>query len=283
MPKLFRAFRDVFLISITTLAALEIALALIDPFGMAFFAKVDWLDQYLGRANGSYSLSPGTYDMNGWRVSMNETPTRIVPESGTGCTVLFTGDSVTWGWGVNDGETFANLIATELGVNAINAAVFGYSSEDVAASLQYFNDYDLAVYLIFPNDHHYTWDITAALQPPASHTFPGFGLLHGGTPAAVWYSLYLMTQSTQGQSTEYWDRFYAAMDAISAHDNVLIFGFDEPVARQASERYDVHLIDWYSTSISRVDSHPDLAGHQQIADAMLPAIRERLGEVCAVQ
>ena len=280
MRKLVRAFRDIFLTGIITLGVLEIALALIDPLGMAFFAKVDWLDQFLGRANGSYSLSAGTYDMSGWRVTMNETPTRIVPDSGAGCKVLFTGDSVTWGLGVNDDQTFANLIARELDVRATNGAMFGYSSEDVAASLNFFDDYDLAVYLIFPNDHHYTWDITTSLQAPADHTFPGFGLVRGSTPAAVWYGLYLMTQSAQSQSTEYWERFNADMEAIRAHDHVLIFGFDEPLARQASERYDIHLIDWYATSISKVDPHPDPSGHRHIADAMLPIIRERLGDHC---
>jgi hypothetical protein len=212
---------------------------------------------------------------------MNETPTRIVPDSGAGCTVLFTGDSVTWGWGVDDSETFANLIAGELGVRATNGAMFGYSSEDVAAALDFFDDYDLAVYLIFPNDHHYTWDITTSLQAPDSHTFPGFGLVRGSTPAAVWYGLYLTTQSAQSQSTEYWERFNADMEAIRAHDNVLIFGFDEPLAQAVSERYDVQVTEWYSTSISKVDPHPDPGGHQHIADAMLPIILERLGENCA--
>src|SRR3990172_3152305 len=105
MRKSLKILRDILLIGLLTLAALEIGLALVDPFGMAFFAKVDWLEEFLGRANGSYSLCPGTYTMGGWRVTMNETLTRDMPDSGEGCTVLFTGDSVTWGWGVNDDQT----------------------------------------------------------------------------------------------------------------------------------------------------------------------------------
>lgn len=281
MRRLRKALRDILMIGVLTLAALEIGLTFVDPFGMAFFAKVDWLEEFLGRANGSYSLSPGTYAMAGWTVTMNDALTRDVPDSGEGCTVLFTGDSVTWGWGVDDNETFANLIARDLDVRAINAAMFGYSSEDVAAALQFFDDDDLGVYLIFPNDHYYTWDITTAVQPPGDHTFPGFGLLRGSTPAALWYGLYLVTQSAHDRSAEYWDRFTADMDSIASHDNVLIFGFKEPLATWASERYDVQLIDWYAGRISTVDPHPAPGGHHQIASAMLPIIHERLGDDCA--
>lgn len=279
---LLKTLGKILLVLVISLALLEAALTLIDPFGMVFFEKVDWLENYLGRANGSYSLSPGIYNVAGWTVTMNDDATRRVPDSGAGCTLLFTGDSVTWGWGVNDDETFANLIARELGTQAINSGVFGYSSEDVAAALDYYEgQYDLAVYLIYPNDHYYTWDIDSDLQPAGQHTFPGFGLIHSGTPATVWYGVYLTRPGGQPEA-EYMDRFTADMDAITGHDHVLLFAFDAPPAAQVRERYDIHLIDWYTSAVSRVDPHPTAAGHQQIAAAMLSTIREHLAALDCV-
>lgn len=278
--KYVKALGGFLLVSISTLVVLEIALGMLDPLGMAFYAKVDWLNQFLGRANGSFSLSPGQYDMDGWVVSMNQDATRLVPDSGTGCTLLFVGDSVTWGWGVNDEQTFANLIARELGVKAINAGVYRYSSENVAASLQFFKDYELAVYLIFPNDHHRTWSTTQSIQPFGEYRFPGFGILHQSTPALVWYGLYFTTQSTHAESTPYMERFEADMQRITAHDNVLVFAFDDPLTTAVSERYEVNVIDWYTGRISPVDPHPDPDGHQHIADAMLPYLRDRMTSAC---
>ena len=45
--------------------------------------------------------------------------------------VLLLGDSVSWGWGVDDGERFSDLIEAELGpgVEVINLAVPGYGTD----------------------------------------------------------------------------------------------------------------------------------------------------------
>lgn len=51
--------------------------------------------------------------------------------------VLFLGDSMTWGWGVNDGRRFTDLIAAELAprTQVINLAVPGYGTDQQAWSL----------------------------------------------------------------------------------------------------------------------------------------------------
>ncbi|HTF86855.1 MAG TPA: SGNH/GDSL hydrolase family protein [Planctomycetota bacterium] len=57
-----------------------------------------------------------------------ETPIRKLPGLRR---LLFLGDSMTWGWGVDDGERFTDLIAADLapGFEVINAAVPGYGTD----------------------------------------------------------------------------------------------------------------------------------------------------------
>jgi hypothetical protein len=247
---------------------------------MAFFSKVTFAQSFLGVGNGSYTLSPGTYDFGDWAVTMDETATRHVPASGGDCTVLFLGDSVTWGMGVNDETTFVNLLAGDLGIAAINSAIFGYNTENVLETLAYYDAYDLGVYLIFPNDHHAAWQIDRPLQPAGTHRFGGFGLLNGDVPATLWYTLYLIYQPQGQERALPTDRFLADIAQIAAHDNVLIFGFKDPLTSEASQHYEVHTIDWYTQQLSYVDVHPTAGGHQGIADAMRPVIETALERTC---
>lgn len=57
-----------------------------------------------------------------------EYPTQAAPGSQR---VAFLGDSMTWGWGVNDGERFTDLLRLDLGpeVEVVNMAVPGYSTD----------------------------------------------------------------------------------------------------------------------------------------------------------
>ncbi len=52
--------------------------------------------------------------------------------------VLLLGDSVTWGWGVNDDETYASILCRELGpdVEVVNAAVPGWGTDQVSMWLE---------------------------------------------------------------------------------------------------------------------------------------------------
>jgi lysophospholipase L1-like esterase len=51
--------------------------------------------------------------------------------------VLFLGDSMAWGWGVDDGQRFSDLIAAELAprIQVVNLAVPGYGTDQQAWSL----------------------------------------------------------------------------------------------------------------------------------------------------
>lgn len=71
--------------------------------------------------------------------------------------VLFLGDSMTWGWGVNDGERFTDLVAGALGerVEVFNAAVPGYGTDQQLWTLEARGDEiapDLVVLVFVLND-----------------------------------------------------------------------------------------------------------------------------------
>ena len=276
-----RSVAKIFAVIVVTMALLEGMLIITDPLGMAFFSKVEYARSFLGAGNGSYTLSPGTYDFGDWTVTMDETSTRHVPDASGECTVLFVGDSVTWGLGVNDEAVFANLLARDLKIKAINAGIFGYNTENVLATLALHENFDLGVYLIFPNDHEDAWQIDGPIQPNGTHRFGGFGLPNGDIPATVWYALYLIYQPQKQRQGLPMDRFLADMSDIAAYDNVLIFGFDDPLTSAASQHYDVHVIDWYTQQVSYADPHPNVVGHQQIAAAMRPFIETELERTCA--
>jgi len=69
--------------------------------------------------------------------------------------LLFVGDSVTFGWGVEEEDTFVSRVAHALDIEALNSGVGGYNSIQEAAWLGRYGPMlapDLVVLLYVPND-----------------------------------------------------------------------------------------------------------------------------------
>lgn len=203
-----------------------------------------------------------------WRVTMDDEIGRAMPDRNSDCLIAFIGDSVTFGHGVNDDETFARLIAEELGVSAINFGMNGYNAEQVLASIEYLDgryDIDLYVYLHTRNDHH--------------EAIPESDMRHGGwQPAFVTTVLYL-NKSRRLSNVEIPDWYHSAIDAITSRDNVLMFAFDndEIVPRESG----AIILDSYTPNVnSPADGHPNTQGHRMVAYQMLPDIRNALRGRC---
>jgi lysophospholipase L1-like esterase len=280
--KALRNVLSIVLVMAITLVLLELALNLFDPLGMAYFQQLIYLEPFYVDGGGGYVLPPGVYHMKNWTATIQDDFTRAVPDSGLGCKVLFVGDSLTFGWGVNDDEGFVNLVARELDVRAINAGTVGYNAENVASSLDQYDAYDLAVYLLFENDDLVPLPYGGNSLRSGEHHFQRLGFHQSDRPLTALYAIYLFNLGAQKELTASREDFFAAMNRIASRDNVLIFGFDTDVTSAAQEAYPVQVIPWYTTNISKVDLHPDAAGHQHIAGSMMPFIQQRLGENCAV-
>ncbi len=138
--------------------------------------------------------------------------------------VLFLGDSMTWGWGVNDGERFCDLLGARLGagIEVTDAAVPGYGTDQELWTLAACGDAlspDLVVLVFVLNDtlecrnarsydmdkprfvlERDTWSIEGLpVSDPrgALRRWLGPGLASMGAHSALWTSLLRWRQGRQ--------------------------------------------------------------------------------------
>ena len=273
-----RAFVQIMLLVLISAGVLEIALGLLDPMGIRFLQALDFMHPYYTGDVSAYRLAPGTYDMVDWTATVPADGTRTIPHSGTaGCRVVIFGDSVEWGWGVNDDETFVDLLARQWPtVHMVDAGTIGYNSAQVRPAVEN-TPFDLGVYVI-------TWtDAVGALplggQHPVGdlHRYPGIGWIHGQQSALGLYEKYLVYRLS-GQIDEHapddMPRYFDDIDAITQHENMHVFAFEEPLGQATAARYPVTLLPLYTTTLSAADVHPDKAAHAQIADDLFRQLDE---------
>src|SRR5688572_6915252 len=92
---------------------LETLLRFVDPWGAVtyFTAGGPTLDLYIPYGERDV-LPAGVYSFPIWTAHINPDHTRLVPDNAAGnCRIAFVGDSVTFGLGVDDAETWVNLLA----------------------------------------------------------------------------------------------------------------------------------------------------------------------------
>lgn len=262
-----------------TIALLELALSLFDPMGMRYVYQLSFMDAYYIGLVERYQLAPGEYRMGEWSATVQADTTRRVPGSGTGCRVAFFGDSVTWGWGVNDADTYVNQFAQAFPEReVVNAGQIAYNAQQIRGAIER-TTFDRGVYLIIYNDA--SWPVRHGGSNPPSGTrhFPGFGAMYGQVSALRAYIVYLAQvygtpDYQQSVDTQYsdWPAFWAALDAIAARGDMTLIAFDEPFGQQIAERVPVQLIPHYTSVLGRADGHPDKTGHAQIAQHIAPLI-----------
>lgn len=277
MRRLRRAILLTLINGLLILLATEGFLRLADPWGINRYYD-DFTVLYFAstvRAGNLYNVQPGRYNLAGWTATVLPDYTRRLPASGQGaCRLVFIGDSVTWGYGVSDDQTFANRIAAALPhVTARNAAFSGYNSAQVRALLDEYAA-DLYVYLIIANDPATLTDDQAGLHVAESAM---------GSAALRRYWLYL-AGAFAGQHPSDWPRFWRDLAALHQTGRVIFFAFDDGTfGSTVAARYPVHLIPPYREPNSRFDGHPSASSHAQIAAAMLPAIRAAVQQRCPTE
>ena len=249
----------VLLAIIISLLSIEVMLRLTDPLGLIYWwDDINAYDRILETdAARGYVMTPGVHDFGGWRAIVNTDHERVVPASGAGCRVVFLGDSLTFGWGVNDDETFVNLLAAMLNIEAANTGTNGYNIWQISAVMRLYET-DLFVWLAIDNDAEPTWNLPAR-QARTNYRFAS--------------EKYLSFVFQTGQPVNDWPRFRATAASLPDAHRLLIVAFDEPYASHLPQ---AHLIARYASAISAVDSHPDAAGHVEIASALLPILEESL-------
>jgi hypothetical protein len=261
------------LITVLSLIVVEVTLSILDPWGSKFFddlvalKNVSQVDSKRG-----YILPAGHYQFSHWSVTELENGTRNVPANAGGkCQVVFVGDSMTWGYGVNDNETWVNLLAAALPeINAVNAGLYGYSSANIRDTMIDFPSADILVYLIIQDDHKEKATLIRESRRSAIEKYVDFIMLVRRQ----------VVDTEEGKGTDK-SHFISDIEKMQQDRRVLLLGLDEPPGRYLTDGLNVKLIPKSNHRISVMDIHPDPIGHREMADAILPILREAVSRQCS--
>lgn len=247
---------------ILALLLLEGLLSL-DPVGLRYIRDYKILTDQILPAPAGYTYAAGRYTLSRSVVTMLEDGTRLVPDSSSGGTSLmvFVGDSVTFGLGVSDEQTFVNLIAqANPGVRVVNAGMPAFNITNIRRAVATQPPEARIIYLISDNDADPIFEPSFA---------PEDRLPDLPWTALYWRFLPVVLQagdprfSNAGRDLE---AYQSEVSAFSNDPRVLIVGYDDvltPITPRAVP------IAPYTTRLSFADKHPDANGHRQIAEALL--------------
>lgn len=256
---------------LAALSGLEIALRVFDPWGVIYFYEVNSLP-FVPEKNGLYTLPAGNYMLSTFAAHLIHNSQRRVPDTRPSeCRIVALGDSVTFGYGVEDDETFVNQLARMLPeVELINAGLPGFNAEQVRLTLENYPDADGYLYLIISNDRETTTRPTRAeiIQP---------GELFILDYVYALLKRFRVLQSIDEDVPNFWQQ----MDALAAHDELLLFAYQERV-KDWFRGTDYPLIELTDTgeTISFADSHPTPALHRSFAEEMYPSVKALVERVC---
>lgn len=232
-----------------TLIALELILRLFDPLGVVYLEDIGAVFDKAESGN-PYTLAPGVYRFNTFTATILADRSRLVPDNSTiaDCVIVAIGDSVTFGHGVNDKDTWVNLLARQFqGGQFINTGMNGYNSHAVREmQAQWVERANGFIYLVTSND--------SDPQLPSLERDRFYPYLSA-------YLLILQAPSQHEQDTPF--AFLADIAAIQQTAPTLVL---EGIT--------------YSEVNSYADPHPNAAGHEQIASAILPMVRETIQAWC---
>lgn len=274
-----------------TLVLLEILLRVIDPWGLSYFEDLAVMGNELFTPDAArgYIIQDGSYQFSYWSAAV-QAGGRVLPktDAAAACEIIILGDSVAFGYGVNDDAAWANQVAAQLtGVHLRNLAMPRYNSTNVLQTLQAVPDADGYLYLIINND------IDTAINP-AEQYFAGSG---AGLPWLIRYMNFAIFRSggtdrveIEGENTALLAetpqtaRFFSEVDAILAAGRVWLAAFaNEPLTNTLiAKNYPVTVLTYPAQRrISLADYHLNPQGNEELAAEILPLFREIQQAVCS--
>ena len=271
-----RTFLKALLMVAVTFILLELALRVVDPWGLRYFDDVQKMsrEMFVADSERIYGLNDGTFQFSYWETHIADGK-RVLPDASadTGCSVAFLGDSITFGHGVNDDQTWVNLIARDLpDVEIVNYGVPRYSSTNALLTRQAFPDHAAYIYIIFNNDSEPSYD-------PANDAELASG---NNRPWLVLYMQLLIRRTTPEAPIDA-TRFFSEVDDLLAAGRVHLVAFDDDVLTDLviEREYDMHTVPFPPYPISVSDFHLNPQGNAELAANLLPFVENVADEACA--
>ena len=253
----------------------EVLLSLFDPLGFAYYRDQAYLSTQLVADPRGYTFRTGTHTLLSYTFTILPDGTRAVPDTNVNGskTLVFVGDSVTFGYGVDDDQAWVNLVARELpDVHVINAGISGFNSTNALRTVEQYPNADALVYLLIGNDAD-------------EENHPDFDHLRQPVPLS-WLATYLTNLPTflnpvgvdgfiaRGNLP----RYLGEVRQINADPRTLLVAFDNELTTLTIQQCcAVTLINRGTDRVSPADGHPGVRGSQEIAAQMLLLVRQRFG------
>lgn len=247
-------FLNVFVVLIISLVLAEFVLRITNPLGAYsyFHDAVDIINSFVDSPRGRVNQA-GDYALMGWSFRILPDNTRFVPATDTDalCKVIVAGDSVTFGQGVDDDDTWVNQLASALPqYEFVNSGAIGRNVEDARMAIETIEG-DAYIYLIIYNDADERGTV-------------GQKLNRYYWALEVYLSLFFGKKNVERDIP----MFREEINQISSRDDTLIFVFENDELRhEANTAIEIPM---YTAQNSAFDSHPNAQGHQEIAAAILP-------------
>lgn len=192
---------------------------------------------------------------------------------------MLLGDSVAFGYGVNDDKTVANYLAqNHPDVNFINTGMVAYNSSNVLANYEAFPDADGYLYLIVGNDHDPPIATEGEVFVSAGNErlphlvrYVQFAIFRNQVNVDLVSDPHVNLRDNSGMR-----RFLDEIDQLGSDERVYFATFDfyNSLIGFIEERgHDVVQVSYPpDKTISLVDAHLNAEGNQQLADELTPLV-----------
>lgn len=261
-----KRLRTVLLMTLATIAVLELLCRVFDPLGVVYFDDVAYLWNTRIDDPTGYAHVPGRFAIGGrFAITIDADGNRVTPDSAAGGPQMtFIGDSQTFGYGVNDADTWVNLTTGALEIDATNVARSGYNIENIAAQLDAITG--CVVWLTISNDPNPPVRYSGR-QAYGPTSYLGASLGIALAPPSAFAGLPV------GAAVR---PLYAA---IAARPDTLILVMDDgSYSETLRDDFGATVIPHFTERISPTDAHADAEGNRQIAEAARPIIQNWLDE-----
>lgn len=281
-----KAFLAALLLVLMPLLLLEGLLQIFDPWGIYFFDDMAMMaNAFEPHEERLFYLPDGIYQFSRWTVSIeNEARILPTPSADTDCRIVLLGDSVTFGYGVNDDEVWAYLLAQEFpNVEFINTGITAYNSYNVRQTHEVFPDADAYLYSVIYND----WEPNLNPSKFNDHSNNAASM-----PFIVRYGNFFLHHSSTSATREFtpeelsvhprFERFYDDIEAIVADERVILLGFENSLTTLAliGGGYDLYQVEYPRYPISYADGHINAEGNAVLAERLKPIMQEIVDNYC---